>query len=213
MIDKGKMTMKKSNGMYVQVVTALSMVLLMTGCTATTRQVSPEEALTYDATYTFTDKKKIVNDLVESLTTKPPLGDSTDRPVIIVYGIANRTTEHIDTSGITDEIRKETILSGKARFVNKSQRDNIMKETDYQVNGPVTPETQIALARQVGAQYMLTGTLRSIDKKAPKQVRLKKKSYIYYSLNLELTSIETSLIEWADSVELVREASRPIIGW
>ena len=28
-----------------------------------------------------------------------------------------------------------------------------------------------------------------------------------------LASIETSLIEWADSVELVREASKPFIGW
>ena len=141
------------------------------------------------------------------------MGSAADRPVIIVYGIANRTSEHIDTSGITDEIRKEILQTGKARFVNKSQRQNILAETDYQMGGAVAPETRIALARQVGAKYMLTGTLRSIEKEAPKQIRLKKKSYIYYSLNLELTSIETSLIEWADSVELVREASKPIIGW
>lgn len=192
---------------------ALTLVYVMTGCTATTRTVSPEEALTYDETYTFTDKKKIVHDLVESLKTKPPLAAAMDRPVIIVYGIANRTSEHIDTGGITDEIRNEILFTGTARFVNKSQRDNILAETDYQMSGAVAPETRIALARQVGAKYMLTGTLRSIEKAEPKQVRLKKKSYIYYSLNLELTSIESSLIEWADSVELVREASKPIIGW
>jgi len=191
----------------------LALMVCMAGCTATTRTVSPEEQLAYDATYTFSDKKKIVYDLVESLRTRPPLGSAADRPVIIVYGIANRTSEHIDTSGITDEIRKEILQTGKARFVNKSQRQNILAETDYQMGGTVAPETRIALARQVGAKYMLTGTLRSIEKEAPKQIRLKKKSYIYYSLNLELTSIETSLIEWADSVELVREASKPIIGW
>jgi uncharacterized protein (TIGR02722 family) len=151
----------------------------MTGCTATTRTVSPEEPLAYDANYTFTDKKRIVHDLVQSLSTKPPLGATTDRPVIIVYGIANRTSEHIDTSGITDEIRKEILHTGKARFVNKTQRENILKETDYQMSGAVAPETRIALARQVGAAYMLTGTLRSIEKEAPKQIRLKKESYIY----------------------------------
>lgn len=205
--------MKNSIKLRLLMLAVLTLTLIMTGCTATTRTVSPDESLTYDATYTFTDKKKIVHDLVESLKTKPPLGSATDKPVIIVYGIANRTSEHIDTSGITDEIRKEVLLSGKARFVNKTQRENILKETDYQMSGPVAPETRIALARQVGAKYMLTGTLRSIEKEAPKQIRLKKKSYIYYSLNLELTSIETSLIEWADSVELAREASKPIIGW
>ncbi len=195
------------------VLTWLLLSTVLAGCTATTRTVSPEASLAYDATYTFTDKKKIVRDLVASLRSHPPLSTATDRPVIIVYGIANRTSEHIDTSGITDEIRKEILHTGKARFVNKTQRDQILEETDYQMSGAVTPSTRIALARQVGAAYMLTGTLRSIEKEAPKQIRLKKKSYIYYSLNLELTSIETSLIEWADSVELVREAAKPIIGW
>ena len=205
--------MKKSNPLFLQVLAALALVCLLTGCSATTRTVSPEESLTYDANYTFTDKKKIVHDLVESLNTRSPLGAATDRPIIIVYGIANRTSEHIDTSGITDEIRKEILSTGKARFVNKTQRENILLETDYQMSGAVAPETRIALARQIGAKYMLTGTLRSIEKSEPRQIRLKKKSYIYYSLNLELTSIESSLIEWADSVELVREASKPIIGW
>ncbi len=60
---------------------------------------------------------------------------------------------------------------------------------------------------------MLTGTLRSIEKEEPRQIRLKKKILKYYSLNLELTSLETSLIEWAGSAEVIREASKPFIGW
>jgi len=191
----------------------LSAFGFVAGCTVSTRNVSPEEELNYDETYNFTDKKKIVKTLVESLRTKPPLGGATDRPIIVVYGIANRTSEHISTSGITDEIRKEVLHTGKARFVNKTQRDNIIKETDYQQGGRVSPASRIKLARQLGAKYMLTGTLRSIEKKEGRQFRLSKKNYIYYSLNLELTDIETSLIEWADSVELVREASKPFIGW
>lgn len=207
------MNMKHSKVLYLLMLALLALTNGLTGCTATTRTVSPDEELTYDAHYTFADKKKIVHDLAESLKTRPPLGAATDRPVIIDYGIANRTSEHINTGGITDEIRKEILHSGKARFVNKDQRDNILKETNYQGGGAVATQTRIALARQVGAKYMLAGTLRSIERKAPTQVRVKRKSYIYYSLNLELTSIETSLIEWADSVELVREASKPIIGW
>jgi uncharacterized protein (TIGR02722 family) len=190
-----------------------SFFVISASCTVTTRTVSPDEELTYDETYTFADKKKIVKALVESLSTKPPIGDATDRPIIIIYGIANRTSEHISTSGITDDIRMKILATGKARFVNEAQRENIIKETDYQQGGRVANETKIKLARQMGAKYMLTGTLRSIEKKERRQARLTKKSYIYYSLNLELTDIETSLIEWADSVELVREASKPLIGW
>ena len=207
------MIMTKFAQKFFVLLSLLFFFVVLSSCTVSTRTVSPDEELTYDETYTFADKKKIVKTLVGSLSTKPPIGGATDRPIIIVYGIANRTSEHISTSAITDEICKEILATGKARFVNKEQRENIINETDYQQGGRVASETKMKLARQLGAKYMLTGTLRSIEKKEGRQARLTKKSYIYYSLNLELTDIETSLIEWADSVELVREASKPFIGW
>lgn len=195
------------------VVCLCSLSLSFAGCRATTRDVSPEADIHYDETYDFTDKKAIVDELVTSLANKPPLCCREGRPVIVVYNVANRTSQHIDTSGITDDIRQEILASGKARFVNKAQRQSIQKELGYQYGGNVSPETRIQRARQVGAEYMLTGTLRSIKKKQPRQVRLKKKTLQYYSLTLELTHLETGLIEWTDSVEIAREAAKPFIGW
>jgi uncharacterized protein (TIGR02722 family) len=189
------------------------LVAVSAGCTVSTREVAPDAQVIYDEGYHFSDKKKIVNVLVDSLLKKPPIVSATDRPVIIVYGVTNRTSEHISTSAITDDIRQSLLASGKVRFVNETQRDNIAKEADYQHGGKVEPETRIKLARQVGAKYMLTGTLRSMEKEQPRQVRFKKKELQYYSLNLELTSIETGLMEWADSAEVIREASKPFIGW
>jgi len=188
-------------------------MVMFAGCRATTRDYSPDDVIHYDEGYDFSDKNTIVGYLVDSLLSKPPLVARHARPVMIVYGVANRTSEHIETSGITDDIRMEILQSGKARFVNKVQRDNIAKETDYQYGGSVSAETRLRRARQVGAEYMLTGTLRSIKKKQPKQVRLKKKTLQYYSLTLELTDLQTSLIEWTDNAEIVRESSKPFIGW
>ena len=183
------------------------------GCTVTTREVGSDEKVIYDEGYHFSDKKAIVEDMVTSLLSKYPLDRATDRPVLIVYGIANRTSEHISTSAITDDIRQVLLSSGKVRFVNETQRKNIEQETSYQYGGSVAVETRIQKARQVGARYMLTGTLRSIEKTQPRQFRLTKKTLMYYSLNLELTDIESGLIEWADSTEVIREASKPFIGW
>ena len=183
------------------------------GCTVTTREVGSDEKVIYDEGYHFSDKKAIVEDMVTSLLSKYPLDRATDRPVLIVYGIANRTSEHISTSAITDDIRQVLLSSGKVRFVNETQRKNIEQETSYQYGGSVAAETRIQKARQVGARYMLTGTLRSIEKTQPHQFRLTKKTLMYYSLNMELTDIESGLIEWADSTEVIREASKPFIGW
>jgi uncharacterized protein (TIGR02722 family) len=191
----------------------ISILGLTVGCTVTTREISSDQEVIYDEGYHFSDKMKIVNVLVESLMSRPPLSIANDKPVIIVYGVANRTSEHISTSAITDDIRQALLSSGKVRFINETQRINIAKESEYQYGGRVAATTRIKLARQVGAKYMLTGTLRSIEKKQPTQVRLKKKTLQYYSLNLELTDIETSLIEWADKAEVIRESSKPFIGW
>jgi len=192
---------------------ALAAMVMISGCTATTREISPDETIHYDESYDFSDKNAIVNTLVNSLVNKPPLASRDDRPVLVVYGVANRTSEHIETSGITDDIRREILQSGKARFVNRVQRENIQSETEYQQDGNVDASTRVQRARQVGAEFMVTGTLRSITKKQPRQVRLTKKTLQYYSLTLELTDLQTGLIEWTDSVEIARESSKPFIGW
>ena len=186
---------------------------VLAGCTVTTREVSPDEKVIYNEGYHFSDKKAIVAAMVKSLLSKPPLAQAADRPVVIVYGVANRTDEHISTSAITDDIRQALLNTGRVRFLNETQRKNIEAETDYQYGGNVAPETRIARARQVGAKYMLTGTLRSLEKTEPRQFRLTKHTLMYYSLNMELTDIQTGLIEWADSTEVIRESSKPFIGW
>ena len=40
-------------------------VLLTTGCTVATRDISPDEEVIYDEGYHFSDKKKIVNAMVD----------------------------------------------------------------------------------------------------------------------------------------------------
>jgi len=191
----------------------MAAAMLLAGCSASTRDISPNDAVHYDEGYDFTDKKAIVDAMVASLVTKSPLAARNDRPVMIVYDVANRTSEHIATDGITDDIRQKILESGRAQFVNKTQRDNIEKELAYQYGGNVLAETRTARARQIGAEYMLTGTLRSIEKDQAKQIRWFKKEMNYYSLVLELTNLQTGLIEWTDSKEIVRESSRPFIGW
>ncbi len=199
---------KMTKGMAVTTLTA-SLVLLG-GC-ATTRTLDPNAEIHYDANYDFSDKKAIVDKLTNSLLSINTLSQA-KKPVIIVYPIANETAEHINTSGITDDIRMALIRSGKFRFINEAQRANIQREGAYQ-QAHVDPAQRFAQGRQLGADYILSGALRSIEKKQQKQIRLTKKKMVYYSLNMELTDPTTGEIVWADKVELAREASRPIIGW
>jgi len=186
--------------------------LQMAGC-ATTRTLDPGQEVHYDERYDFSDKKKIVDKLTNSLLAVQQIPASARKPMLIVYKVFNETSEHINTSGITDDIRLALLKSGKYRFINKAQRNNLLDEAAYQAEGHVDPAMRIHTGKQLGADYILSGALRSIEKKEPPHIRLTKKKMIYYSLNLELTDIDTGEIVWADKVELARESSRPIIGW
>ena len=189
------------------------MALALTACAATTRTLDPRAEQHFDASYDFSDKQQIVDVLTESLLNAAYSSNATEKPKVIIYGIDNETTEHISTSGISDDIRLQLIRSGEYRFINREQRENIAEEADFQFAGFVAPEQRVNEGRQLGADFILSGTLRSIKKKEPRQIRLNKSETIYYSMNLEMTDLETGEITWADAVEIAREASRPIIGW
>lgn len=189
-----------------------SVFLVMSGCMATTKNLDPGADLHYDASYDFSDKNQIVERLVTPLLTAPVFPVQA-KPILIVYPVVNETSEHISTGGITDSIRMKLIQSGKFRFINERQRENIQQETSYQNQGYVDPAMRVERGRQLGADYLLSGTLRSIKKKQPKQWRLTKKERIYYSLDLTMTDLKTGEIVYADQAELAREASQPIIGW
>lgn len=195
------------------VILACSALMVFSGCTATTKNLSPNDDLHYDATYDFTDKKQIVEALVTPLIAAPVFPVQESKPILIVYPVVNETSEHISTGGITDEIRMKLLQSGKFRFINERQRENIQEETAYQNQGYVDPAMRVAQGRQLGADYILSGTLRSINKEQPKQWRLTKKERVYYSLDLTMTDLKTGEIVYADQAELAREASQPIIGW
>lgn len=183
---------------------------VLSGC-ATTRTIDPESSVHYDASYDFADKKKIVDHLSGSLMNF--VDDTNVRPVLISYGIGNQTSEHINTGGISDDIRLALVQSGRYQIINEDQRASIADESAYQTDGNVPVGDRVTRGRQLGADYILAGTLRSIVKKQPRQIRITKKKLVYYSLNLELTDITTGAVSWADKVEIARESSQPIIGW
>lgn len=194
----------------IAAVPVLATALALSSC-ATTRSIDPDSQLHYDASYDFSDKQQIVDHLSENLINF--VDQTNSRPVVISYGIGNETSEHINTAGISDDIRFALVQSGRYQLINEAQRANIQDESTFQQTGSVAPSQRIVQGRQLGADYILGGTLRSIVKKQPRQIRLTKKKLVHYSLNLELTNTETGAIAWADKVEIARESSRPIIGW
>ena len=185
------------------------------GCAAfrqSVQDVDPDKAKPFDAKYDYSDKLKMSDEMVDKLLASEFVKSMKAAPIVAIFSVENRTAVHIDTQTITDTMRRKIMESGKMKFVNTARRDDLLKEQEYQ-GKHVTPETRVAISRQLGAKFMLTGSISDDTKRSGRQVRVSSKEEIFYQFTMELTDLETGLVEVAPQVQRVRQASQPLIGW
>ena len=181
---------------------------LSTGC-ASGPEVSyqdPTKVETLTNEFGTTDVQMITDKMVASLLETPIFGS--DRPVLWVTPIRNKTSEHIDTKMVTDRIRTALLKSGKVRFTAASDiPKELQKQIDYQnESGIVDSSTASRQARQIGAKFMLYGEIGSIVKQAGRS------KLVDYQITLNLTNVETGIIEWADDKSIRKGSTRATFG-
>jgi len=111
-------------------------------------------------------------------------------PVVIVGTFRNDSDEHIDTSIITKKMETAILNSGLADFVaSKSERSEIREERQEQQSF-ASEDTAKALANESGADFMLTGSVKTIVDKAGQTAT---RTYFVYG---ELTDVESNKKIW-----------------
>ncbi len=188
---------------------------LLNGCSmfqASTQNVDVDNMNQYSADYDATDMRKITQQVVDQLLASPFMGEETTPPIMMIAGVQNRSEIYVDTKNLTDRMRTLLLQSGKLQFVNEARREDLLKEQGYQA-AHATAESQTAIGQQLGAKYMLSGSLTEMRQSSPREVRISKKRLNYYKLTVEVTNLETGLIAWTTEVEFARQASEPLIGW
>ncbi len=179
---------------------------------ASTSNVDVTKEQHMGSTYDFSDLRSFTQNVVDELLASPFLADAGTPPVMTVAGVQNRTSRYVDTKGLTDRMRTLLLQSGKVRFVNEARRDELLKEQGYQA-AHATAESQVAVGKQLGAKYMLSGSLIEMEDTSPRQVRISKQQVNYYKLTVEVSDLESSEIMWTTEKEIARQASEPLIGW
>jgi len=125
-------------------------------------------------------------------------------PAVIIGRFRNDSDEHIDTEIITSIMRTTIINSGKLEFVAGGEtRDAIRAEREDQLSY-ASEDTASSLANETGADFMLTGSVKTIvDRDGNQTVRT-------YFVTAELINIETNTILWTDqNSEIKKVIVRP----
>jgi PBP1b-binding outer membrane lipoprotein LpoB len=142
-----------------------------------------------------TDLRLASDNLIQAALATPRLNtfDTTRGrlPVIIVGNFRNASDEHIDTSILSQRLEASILNSGKAEFVASGDlRSEIRAERNDQQQGYTSDATMAALGREVGADFMMTGSVKTIVDSYNKTATRS------YFITAELTDITTNRRVW-----------------
>jgi len=207
--------MKTQAQRMLTILAAVTLASLLSGCAmfrAQTTQVDVDSADPMRERFDFTDLRSITESFASELAYSPLITSHEPAPIMMIAGVQNRTSEYMDTKNLTDRLRTLLFQTGNVQFVNEARREDLLREQGYQA-AQATPETQVGIGQQLGARYMMSGSLTEMADRSPRQVRVSKTVRRYYKLTLEVTDLETGLLAWTAEREFAREARQPLIGW
>jgi len=164
------------------------------------KRVDPGSQIDLSGYWNDTDVRIVCEALVKNLLNSPNVEQAIKakagnipggkKPVVLVGKFRNESDEHIDTALIASIMEAAIFNSGKLDFVAGGRtRDEIRAERqDQQSNA--SEATAAALAKETGADFLLTGTVRTIIDRADNMtVRT-------YFVNAEMSNIETNQRMW-----------------
>ncbi len=159
-----------------------------------------------DDKFNEADMQQMAETVVQAITQCETVTHAATRPVVAVEKVQNRTEEHIDTVSMTDKIRTALIKSGKVRFVNKTERGTLDEEYAYNESGNVSTSTAKKRGKQIGADYILSGAM------ATNIQQVGNDKLIYYKLTMNLTNLETSIIDCTEEREIRKKYRKRSVG-
>ena len=173
----------------------LVMVFLLSACASGVTRVDSSTQIDLSGYWNSTDVRIVCDALIADALSSPRVQQAIARmggrtPTVLVGRFRNESSEHIDTAIISTTMETAIFNSGIMDFVaGGAVRDEIRAERQDQLSF-ASEETAAALANEVGADFMLFGTVRTIIDRAGNQtVRT-------YYVSAEMTNVETNQRIW-----------------
>jgi uncharacterized protein (TIGR02722 family) len=166
----------------------------------TVTRVSSDTQIDLSGRWNDTDAQLVAEAMISDVMKRPWISDFTGengrKPVVIIGEVRNRSSEHIETLVFTKSLEKELINSGKVKFVaSDAERAGVRDELLNQ-QLEASPETMKRLGQATGADFYMGGIITSVTDKVEGQM------VVFYKVNLELISIETSEKVWIGDKEI-----------
>ena len=182
-----------------QVIISISCVLfiILAGCgsTKTVERIEVDTTIDLSGRWNDTDSRQVSEAMIadclnHAWISRHAVGDAGEQPIVIVGAIRNRSTEHIAIPTFVSDIERAFINSGLVSVVASAIERGELRDEKGDQSRFASPETVKAMGQELGADYMMTGQINTIeDREGGKQVT-------FYQTDLTLTNIETNQKVW-----------------
>ncbi|MCF7953519.1 MAG: penicillin-binding protein activator LpoB [Spirochaetales bacterium] len=191
-----------------------ALAVLLFGCASPLRSIErtdPGTQTDLSGRWNDTDSRLTAEAMIEDLLARPWrerfISREGDVPVVVVGEVRNLSSEHIQTDTFISDMERELINSGSVRFVaGEEVRKQIRKEKLDQ-QSQASEETLARLGEEIGADFMLRGSISSIEDAADGM------KAVLYKITLELIRIETNEKVWIGDKEIKKIIDQRKFRW
>lgn len=199
----GKMTRK-----FSPIIVNVLILILVISCSSTKQvsRIGVNTTTDLSGRWNDTDSRMVAGKMIKDVLGKTWLTDFVAKngrnPVVIVGTVRNKSNEHINVETFIKDIERELINSGQVKFVAARKQREELREERLEQQSYASEETVKKLANETGADFMLQGTLNSIED------TIKGKKVIYYQTDLELIHLETNEKVWMGTEKIKKFISQ-----
>lgn len=158
-------------------------------------RVAYDEQIDLSGRWNDTDSWRTAQDITNQILNDRWIRDfnndnAGERPKVIVGLMKNKSHEHIDAETFVKDIEKAFIRTGSVRLIQGGEKREELRYERQDQQDYSSPATMKKWGRELGADFMLHGTINSIVDTYNKQ------KVLYYQIDLELTNLETNEVVW-----------------
>jgi uncharacterized protein (TIGR02722 family) len=178
-------------------VAVLSVIVAgLAGCGAETKVTRVDAGVVTDLSgrWNDTDSRMVAESMVKEALEYPWLNTFSQtkrrQPVVVVGTVLNNSHEHINVQTFVTDLERELTNSQKITFVaGKSEREEVRTERKEQAMY-AREDTQKAPGKEMGADYMMKGTIATILDEADGTKAM------FYQVDLQMVDLESNAKVW-----------------
>lgn len=196
--------------MKYSLLTALLVAFMLVGCTPSQKitRVNPGTTTDLSGKWNDTDARLVAEEMIADALSKPWLNqfnrNNQKPPVVIVGRVRNESMEHIEAEVFTKELERSFVNSGEISVVASAEERGQVRDERLDQQANASYETTKKMAQELGADFMMIGSINSIVDEAIDSKTLA----VFYTVNLEFINVETNQKVWIGNKKIKKIIER-----